>query len=314
METPPFMKSWVDLSKSNPPTPPHPHQVQQQQRCDPPPGLPSRPLSTTSEAVSSSDLLSSQPRVTTSHSSGPFMIPHSMDSSMLVESSFLRHSEAPMTSASLTEQYDSVGPLGFGNGEEYLRLLKEAQKDSSNQSSAIVSLASSRRDSPRGSPKSPPNSPNTELASDGRLEQLGAVYINYYSKETDNYVRVEKNSDNDWIWDWSSRPDQLPPKVWRFSHPGSTTSSCSDGTPVGNSTIATITTSTAPTTTVASGNLRRGASLRRVKVGQSALFSRGVLYTLFITNVLSFLLGTGIGVWLSKRTAPPLSIATLPFN
>lgn len=44
------------------------------------------------------------------------------------------------------------------NFEDYLRLLREAQRES-NQSSARVSLAGSRRDSPRSSPKSPPNSP-----------------------------------------------------------------------------------------------------------------------------------------------------------
>ena len=43
------------------------------------------------------------------------------------------------------------------------------------------------------------------------------------------------------------------------------------------------------------GGVRGGASLRRVKVGRSSLFSREVLYTLFITNVLSIILGTGIG-------------------
>lgn len=39
----------------------------------------------------------------------------------------------------------------------------------------------------------------------------------------------------------------------------------------------------------------RGASIRRVMVGNSSLFSRDVLYTLLITNVLSLLIGTGIG-------------------
>lgn len=44
------------------------------------------------------------------------------------------------------------------NVDDYLRLLREAQRES-NQSSERVSLAGSRRDSPRSSPKSPPNSP-----------------------------------------------------------------------------------------------------------------------------------------------------------
>lgn len=65
------------------------------------------------------------------------------------------------------------------NVEDYLRLLKEAQRES-NQSSARVSLAGSRRDSPRSSPKSPPNSPvqGTPL----NLEWQ-SYYINSEAKE-----------------------------------------------------------------------------------------------------------------------------------
>ncbi|XP_042236403.1 uncharacterized protein LOC121875778 isoform X2 [Homarus americanus] len=177
---------------------------------------------------------------------------------------------------------DRVTPLPFGNGEEYLRLLREAQRES-NQSSARVSLASSRRDTPRDSPhdspKSPPNSPNTEMATDPEEAVLKGVYINYYNKEGD-FIRVEKNTETDWIWDWSSRPDQTPPKEWRFSHPRK--------------------------------GVSRGASIRHVMVGNSSLFSRDVLYTLLITNVLSLLLGTGIGIWLSKRSGG--DVTTLPIN
>lgn len=64
--------------------------------------------------------------------------------------------------------------------EDYLRLLREAQRES-NQSSARVSLAGSRRDSPRSSPKSPPNSPvqgNTPL----NLEWQ-SYYINSEGKD-----------------------------------------------------------------------------------------------------------------------------------
>lgn len=178
---------------------------------------------------------------------------------------------------------DRVTPLPFGNGEEYLRLLREAQRES-NQSSARVSLSSSRRDTPRDSPhdspKSPPNSPNTEMTTDPEEAILKGVYINYYNKEGD-FIRVEKNTETDWIWDWSSRPDQTPPKEWRFSHPRK--------------------------------GVSRGASIRRVMVGNSSLFSRDVLYTLLITNVLSLLIGTGIGIWLSKRSGVEI-VTSLPIN
>ncbi|XP_068218037.1 BCL2/adenovirus E1B 19 kDa protein-interacting protein 3-like isoform X1 [Palaemon carinicauda] len=193
------------------------------------------------------------------------------------------------------ESPDRVTPLPFGNGEEYIRLLREAQKES-NHSSARVSLASSRRDTPRDSPhdspRSPPNSPNTELTTDPEEAVPKGVYINYYNKihstvailpklTEGDFVSVEKNTETDWIWDWSSRPDQTPPKQWRFSHPGK--------------------------------GVNRGASIRRVMVGKSSLFSRDVLYTLLITNVLSLLIGTGIGIWLSKRSSSG-TIVTLPIN
>lgn len=154
---------------------------------------------------------------------------------------------------------DRVTPLPFGSGEEYLRLLREAQRES-NQSSARVSVASSRRDSPRDSPKSPPNSPNTELSTD---EDLKGVYINYCYKDGD-FMNVDRSTD--WIWDWSSRPDQVPPKDWKFKHPK-----------------------------------RKTYSIRHAKVGKNSLFSKEVLYTLFLTNFISLLLGTGVGVWLSRR-------------
>ncbi|XP_054258988.1 BCL2/adenovirus E1B 19 kDa protein-interacting protein 3 [Macrosteles quadrilineatus] len=151
-------------------------------------------------------------------------------------------------------------PLPFASGEEYLRLLHEAQRES--YSGSYVS-------SKNGSPKSPPNSPNTELANG---EEFKGVYINYTYKDGD-FVAVDRNTD--WIWDWSSRPDQTPPKDWKFKHPK-----------------------------------RRTYSIRTAKVGNNSLFSKEVLYTLFLTNVLSLLLGTGFGMWLSRRglTFSPISL------
>ncbi|XP_055856610.1 BCL2/adenovirus E1B 19 kDa protein-interacting protein 3 [Episyrphus balteatus] len=153
---------------------------------------------------------------------------------------------------------DRITPLPFSSGEEYLRLLREAQRES-NQSSRVVSLASSRRDTPRDSPKSPPNSPNTELCPD---EDLKHVYINYWSKEG------EAQKDTDWFGEWSSRPDQQPPKDWKFEHPKKKSA---------------------------------GYSIRLTRLGKNSLFSREILYSLILSNVLSLLLGAGLGLWLSKR-------------
>lgn len=150
-----------------------------------------------------------------------------------------------------------VTPLPFTFGDEYLRLLREAQRES-NQSSRVVSLTSSRRDTPKESPKSPPNSPNlTE-------DELRGVYINYWNKDGD-FVNV---NNTDWIWEWSSRPDQMPPKGWNFQHPK---------------------------------RRPQGYSMRLARFGKNSLFSREVLYSLLLTNVLSLLIGAGLGVWLSKR-------------
>lgn len=157
---------------------------------------------------------------------------------------------------------DKLTPLPFSTGEEYLRLLREAQRES-NQSSRVVSLSSSRRDTPRSSPKSPPNSPNTELCPDVDLKN---VYINYCLK--DNQQQGDNNSNIDWFWKWSSRPDQKPLKEWNFEHPH---------------------------------RKGPGYSMRSAKIGKNSLFSRNIIYSLVLTNVLSLLLGAGFGLWLSKR-------------
>jgi len=84
---------------------------------------------------------------------------------------------------------DRITPLPFSNGEEYLRLLREAQRES-NQSSRVVSLASSRRDTPRDSPKSPPNSPQSEQCPD---DELRNVYINYWTKVSIKIIPLTSN-------------------------------------------------------------------------------------------------------------------------
>lgn len=160
---------------------------------------------------------------------------------------------------------DRVTPLPFGSGHNgdavMQKLLLEAQRES-NQSSAIVSLASSRRDSP----KSPPNSPNTELSGH---EELKDVYINFSREEL---AGLERNSD--WIWDWSSLPDQQPPKEWKFRHPRITR-----------------------------------LSMRHSKAVKRGLLSTEVLSIVVLTNLVSLLLGAGIGYYIGKRLAAVTSFA-----
>lgn len=160
---------------------------------------------------------------------------------------------------------DRVTPVPFisSSGDEYLRLLREAQRES-NSSSRVLSKESSIK----GSPKSPPNSPNNELEDD-----LRGVYINYSNRGGELY-NLDKSTD--WIWDWSSRPDQAPPKNWKFIHPK-----------------------------------KKTYSMRNAKVGKDGLFSKEVLYTLFLTNILSILFGAGVGAWLCKRGGIMMSRVTL---
>ncbi|CAM1326121.1 BNIP3 (predicted) [Pycnogonum litorale] len=127
-----------------------------------------------------------------------------------------------------------IGPL-TSNVE---RLLLEAQRES-NQSSKRGSSTSSNRNSPKS-----PNSPTIDV--------------------TDVDVKLAVAAD--WIWDWSSRPDQRPPKDWKFKHPGSAS-----------------------------------LSVRNTKVAKSGLFSAEILSLFFITNILSLFLGAGIGMYIAKK-------------
>ncbi|OXA45642.1 uncharacterized protein LOC110857005 [Folsomia candida] len=150
-------------------------------------------------------------------------------------------------------------PMNNGNGsqgqfsaqltEEYLRLLKEAQRES-NYSSSRVSLASSRRESRCESPKSPPNSPNNELATGD--EELKGIFIN------------KDASEKEWLMSF-----------W----------------------------------TASKGKAK--LSLRHTKCGGKGLFSRDVMFTLFLSNLLSLLLGAGIGLWFSKRPTSVISQLSL---
>lgn len=125
-----------------------------------------------------------------------------------------------------------------GNMHILEKLLLEAQRDS-NVSSARGS----------GSPKSP-HSPASETV---------PFIIN----------REEKQIATDWIWDWSSRPDQQPPKDWNFRHPASV------------------------------GGIRKRPvlSLRGSRIIRLA----DIFPLLLLSNILSILLGAGIGVCIGRR-------------
>ncbi|XP_013786304.1 BCL2/adenovirus E1B 19 kDa protein-interacting protein 3-like [Limulus polyphemus] len=146
---------------------------------------------------------------------------------------------------------------GSGINGNIEKMLWEAQRES-NQSSAIASRKSSHGNSPK-SPHSPviePSHTPNEL-----------LIIN-----KEDLLVGRRQVATDWIWDWSSRPDQLPPKEWKFKHPQ-----------------------------------RAGLSLRHSKVVKHGLFSTEVLSILVLTNLLSLILGAGIGLFIGRRLGTSIS-------
>jgi len=138
--------------------------------------------------------------------------------------------------------------LPFGGTSDYMRMLREAQGETSCRTSCGVSPYMSHN-----SPKSPPNSPTVELTEDQDLD-LSDVYIN-------REVAI-----SDLIWDWSSRPNIDPPKQWRLQNI----------------------------------NTKYSGSPQEKKKSQKK-FSPNFMLTFFLTNVISLIIGAGLGIWLKKR-------------
>ncbi|XP_042896958.1 BCL2/adenovirus E1B 19 kDa protein-interacting protein 3 [Parasteatoda tepidariorum] len=136
------------------------------------------------------------------------------------------------------------------NSGKLEKLLWEAQRESC-QSSQIGSGISSRR----GSPKSP----RTPINDDHTLEEM--IPSQYYGQR--------RHGSTDWIWDWSSKPDQRPPKEWKLQHPKPT------------------------------------LSLRNSKIAKSSLFSPEILTILVVSHLVTLMIGTGFGIYyITKRIGP----------
>jgi len=153
-------------------------------------------------------------------------------------------------------------PVPFNVDNDYLKMLREAQRENSARSSArvspissaMMSLSSTCKNTPSASPKSPPNSPNTELAN---FEQtLRSVVVN---RDPDSQEELHFN--------WRSRPNTLPPRSWRMN--GSKASS-------GNQ----------------SDSEERRAEKTEIQRYTAALLG---------SNLLSLAVGAAIGYWIFKR-------------
>jgi hypothetical protein len=88
-----------------------------------------------------------------------------------------------------------------------------------------------------------------------------------------------KNSD--WIWDWSSRPEVMPPKGLRFR-------------PNAGSVVTTPPNSPIP-------EMPGASSFRHSKLIRSAFFRIEVLVGLVVSNLVTFVLGAAIGFCICKR-------------
>jgi len=159
-----------------------------------------------------------------------------------------------------------VTPVPFGSDQDYMRMLKEAQKETSCRSSARVSPLTStfvsQHSTPCHSPKSPPNSPRTELADTS--SELQGVFIN----------RVKDDALTDFMWDWSSTP--CPPKEWKTR------------------------------TSTSSSIISKAAS--RKKASRGSTYSN--LYTFLLTNLVSLVVGAGLGVWFYRRGSTLFGLRT----
>lgn len=170
----------------------------------------------------------------------------------------------------------------FGGEHDYLRMLREAQRESNRSSSKVSPISSafiSGKNTPSGSPKSPPNTPNPELASSFH-DELKAVYINHLVRPTDDVQSGLTASDI--MWDWSSRPNIPCNREWTFT-------SVRSRKPSSSSSKVTL------------FNGKDSASSLPSNDKEKKSYSRKVFLTVLITNLVSFLVGAGIGIWLSKR-------------
>jgi len=152
----------------------------------------------------------------------------------------------------------------FGGSSDYMRMLREAQGESSCRTSCRTSCRVSPYMS-HNSPKSPPNSPFNER------EDVTDNVENHDTDLSEVYINTISDGDtSDFIWDWSSRPNIAPPKQWKLQAINSTKSSCSSKT-----------------------------SIESKK--QKAGYSTKVVISFLLTNVISLLIGAGIGMWIKRK-------------
>jgi len=159
-------------------------------------------------------------------------------------------------------------PVPFNTDTDYLKMLREAQRENSARSSArvspissaMMSLSSTCKNTPNASPKSPPNSPNTELAN--FEENMKGVVVN---REPEKGEELYMN--------WRSFATSHPSRTWRIASSKTSSASQSDS--------------------------------EEKKSDRSDY--RHLKAALLASNFLSLALGTVVGYWLYKRGIIKLS-------
>uniref|UniRef100_A0A2K5Z6Z6 BCL2 interacting protein 3 n=1 Tax=Mandrillus leucophaeus TaxID=9568 RepID=A0A2K5Z6Z6_MANLE len=137
------------------------------------------------------------------------------------------------------------------------KILLDAQHESGRSSSK-----SSHCDSP---PRSQTPQDTNRASETDTHSGCHVWYVNRHLTSTLSYI-LKKNSD--WIWDWSSRPENIPPKEFLFKHPKRT---------------ATL-------------------SMRNTSVmKKGGIFSAEFLKVFLPSLLLSHLLAIGLGIYIGRR-------------
>lgn len=161
-------------------------------------------------------------------------------------------------------------PVAMAQDQDYIRVLKEAQKEFSARSSArvspinsaMMSVSSTCKNTPSASPKSPPNSPNVELSDFKEFKEqlrLQGVFINREPEPCiDDIISLA---------DWRSRPNMFPPRSWIAAQASKKSS--------GNNSDA-------------------GAKKKEL--------DRKLFLALIASNAISLALGVAVGYWVYRRS------------